>query len=81
MQSLSKAQKAVLTEQLTTYLSDELAIDIGGFDAEFLCDFIVERFSPHFYNQGVTDAQLKMQQQVDLISDTLDELIVPVNDR
>ena len=79
MKSLSKQQKNDLTQKLTNYLNDELAIDIGGFDAEFLCDFIVEQFSPHFYNQGVTDAQIKMQQQVDLISDAIDELVLPTD--
>ncbi|REL28803.1 DUF2164 domain-containing protein [Thalassotalea euphylliae] len=77
MQTLSKAQKEHLTEQLSTYLLDELSIDIGGFDAEFLCDFVIEQFAPHFYNQGLAAAQLKMQQQVDLISDAVDELIMP----
>ncbi|WP_448551655.1 DUF2164 domain-containing protein [Thalassotalea montiporae] len=79
MKSLSKQQKNDLTQKLTNYLNDELAIDIYGFDAEFLCDFIVEQFSPHFYNQGVTDAQIKMQQQVDLISDAIDELVLPTD--
>lgn len=79
MQSLSTQQKTELTEKLTQYLNDELAVDIGGFDAEFLCDFVIEQFSPHFYNQGIADAQVKMQQQVDLITDALDELILPTD--
>lgn len=79
MQSITKVQKEHLTDKLTTYLNDELNIDIGGFDAEFLCDFVIEQFAPHFYNQGVAAAQIKMQQQVDLISDAVDELILPTD--
>ena len=79
MNNLTKAQKEALTHQLTNYLQDELAIEIGGFDAEFLTDFIIEKFSPYFYNQGLADAQLMVQKQMDNVIDAVDELVKGVD--
>ena len=40
---------------LKKYAMKELELDLGNFPAQFLFDFIVEEFGPHFYNQALTD--------------------------
>ncbi|WP_448211415.1 DUF2164 family protein [Colwellia sp. MEBiC06753] len=60
MQSMTKEQKQRLTTLLTDYLADELTIELGEFDAEFLTDFIIEKFGPHFYNQGLMMLKLPL---------------------
>ncbi|NMP32156.1 DUF2164 domain-containing protein [Thalassotalea sp. M1531] len=77
MNSLSKEQKNYLTGLLADYLNDELSIEIGEFDAEFFCDFIVEKLGPHFYNQGLADAQAVLMKQMDNITYAIDEVILP----
>ena len=36
---LSSEEKAAITQKLQRYLADELQVEIGSFDAEFLLDF------------------------------------------
>ncbi|MEG2636855.1 MAG: DUF2164 domain-containing protein, partial [Acinetobacter sp.] len=44
-----------LIHALKKYAMKELELDLGNFPAQFLFDFIVEEFGPHFYNQALTD--------------------------
>ena len=38
------------------YLHEELDMEIGNFDAEFLLDFFSEEVGPYFYNRGIKDS-------------------------
>ncbi|CAM2886910.1 DUF2164 domain-containing protein [Vibrio neptunius] len=67
-------QKQAMSSALLRYLEDELNIEIGQFDAEFMMDFIIEAFGPAFYNKGLTDAQMVMQRKVMDIADEIDEI-------
>ncbi len=78
MNKLSTEQKAHLTDSLKSYLDKELAIELGDFDAEFLCDHIIEHFAPFFYNQGLSDAQVVLSQKVDFIAEAIDEIALPL---
>ena len=66
-----------LAEALSRYLKDELDLEVTGFDAQFLLDFISQTLGPHYYNQGLWDAQAALQKKLDLISQAIDELEKP----
>lgn len=67
-------QKQAMSRELQTYLEDELQIEIGQFDAEFLFDFVVMKFGSAFYNKGLADAQSIIERKVVDIADEIYEL-------
>lgn len=75
---LSKDEKAQLVRKLQQYLDDELQVELGQFDCEFLLDFISKEFGATYYNQGLSDAQALINKKLEDISDTLYELEMPV---
>ncbi|MFD2164885.1 DUF2164 domain-containing protein [Thalassotalea euphylliae] len=79
MITLTKQQKEQLVETMQQYMADELHIEMGQFDTVFLFDFITEKLGPHFYNQGLLDAQTIIRRQVDTIADAVDEQTLPVD--
>jgi len=52
----SKEEKETLIPKIKMYLNDELDVDIGNFDAEFLLDFFSEEVGSYFYNRGIKDS-------------------------
>ncbi|NMU52440.1 DUF2164 family protein, partial [Vibrio parahaemolyticus] len=56
MIKLERAQKEALATAIQDYMQDELDVEIGQFDSEFLIDFITEKLGPIYYNKGVEDA-------------------------
>ncbi|HEV2533224.1 DUF2164 domain-containing protein [Phenylobacterium sp.] len=77
---LSKETREALARALKDYLKDELEVEITGFGAQFLLDFIAERIGPRFYNQGLQDAQVLFRAKVELITEAIYELETPVKD-
>lgn len=75
----SKEEKERMVEKLRKYFEHELDYEIGGFDAEFLIDFIGEEFGGYFYNRGLYDAEKVINQQVANIADELMALEKPVS--
>ena len=71
---LDRNQKQAMTQTLQTYLQDELDVELGQFDAEFLIDFISKKFGAVYYNQGITDAQQVMERKMLDIADELYEI-------
>ena len=67
-------QKQAMSNALKGYLEDALDVEIGQFDADFLFDFIVDKFAPAFYNKGLSDAQTVMQRKMMDIADELYEI-------
>ena len=49
-------EKESLIPKIKMYLSEELDVEIGNFDAEFLLDFFSEEVGPYFYNRGIKDS-------------------------
>ncbi|TKF00587.1 DUF2164 domain-containing protein [Vibrio kanaloae] len=68
---LDSKQKSELTHALQKYLQDELEVELGQFDTEFLIDFINKKFGAIYYNKGVEDAQKVMERKMLDISDEL----------
>jgi uncharacterized protein (DUF2164 family) len=48
-------------------LKDTLDVEIDPFDALDLLDFLSETLGPHYYNQGLHDAQAIVKNRVDAI--------------
>lgn len=57
MIKLERAQKETLASAIQEYMQDELSIEIGQFDSEFLIDFITDKLGAVYYNKGVEDAK------------------------
>ena len=67
-------QKQAMATTLQSYLEQELDVEIGQFDADFMLDFIIQKLGPAFYNQGLKDAQAVMEQKMMDIGDELYEI-------
>lgn len=74
---LEKPAREALTKALSRYLKDELDVEVEGFDAVFLMDFILERIGPHLYNQGLRDAQRLMTAKFEQIGEAIYEIEKP----
>ncbi len=75
---LDKKIREGLAQALTRYLKDELDLEVKGFDAVFLLDFIIETLGPHLYNQGLHDAQALFRDKLELINEAIYEIEKPV---
>ncbi|MBI5942076.1 MAG: DUF2164 domain-containing protein [Caulobacterales bacterium] len=76
--AIDKPDRELLARRLRAYLKDELDVEIGGLDAEFLLDFMAERIGPRFYNQGLRDAATALAKRMDVLAEALEELERPV---
>lgn len=74
----SKEEQDILIQKLQSYFSRELSQDIGGFDAQFLLDFIGEEIGGYYYNLGLSDAQKMLAKKLDDISDSISQLEKPL---
>ncbi|WP_286239011.1 DUF2164 domain-containing protein [Neptuniibacter halophilus] len=70
----SNDQTARLVSKVKAYFEAELDQEIGGFEAEFLIDFFASEIGPHFYNQGLADAHLLLQEKVEELGYQIQEL-------
>lgn len=75
--SLSPIQKERLIAQFQNYFNDELSMDLGQFDVEFLLSFIEKNLGSAYYNKGLNDAQALMSAKVDLLTESVVELERP----
>ena len=76
--TFDKDTRAKLIGGLSDYLRTELDLEVNGFDAEFLLDFITERLGPYFYNQGLHDAQALYREKLEAISEAVYDIEQPV---
>ncbi|EJL6926111.1 DUF2164 domain-containing protein [Vibrio alginolyticus] len=74
MIKLERAQKEALATAIQDYMQDELDVEIGQFDSEFLIDFITEKLRPIYYNKGVEDAKLLVERRMLEVSEELYEI-------
>ena len=68
---LPKEAADAAAKALSKYLKAELDVEVSGFDAVFLVDFITERLGPQFYNQGLYDAQAILTKKADEIGEAI----------
>ncbi|MDS1909130.1 DUF2164 domain-containing protein [Vibrio parahaemolyticus] len=74
MIKLERAQKETLASAIQEYMQDELSIEIGQFDSEFLIDFITDKLGAVYYNKGVEDAKAVIERRMLEVSDELYEI-------
>ncbi|HCG7154273.1 TPA: DUF2164 domain-containing protein [Vibrio parahaemolyticus] len=74
MIKLERAQKETLASAIQDYMQDELSIEIGQFDSEFLIDFITDKLGAVYYNKGVEDAKAVIERRMLEMSNELYEI-------
>ncbi|WP_039984391.1 DUF2164 domain-containing protein [Vibrio owensii] len=74
MIKLERAQKEALATAIQDYMQDELEVEIGQFDTEFLIDFITEKLAPIYYNKGIEDAKTVIERRMLEMTDELYEI-------
>ncbi|MFH4601505.1 MULTISPECIES: DUF2164 domain-containing protein [Vibrio] len=74
MIKLERAQKETLATAIQDYMQDELDVEVGQFDSEFLIDFITEKLGPIYYNKGVEDAKSLVERRMLEVSEELYEI-------
>tara|TARA_R110000868_G_scaffold228092_1_gene481042 strand:+ start:570 stop:806 length:237 start_codon:yes stop_codon:yes gene_type:complete len=67
-------QKEQLIQKLQKYMSKELEIELGQFDADFLLDFISKEMGSLYYNQGLYDAQIVLTDKMESLTDAIYQL-------
>jgi uncharacterized protein (DUF2164 family) len=75
---LPRQTRDALARALARHLKDEFDLEVGGMDATILLDFIGETIGPHFYNQGLHDAQAIYREKLELIAEAVYEIEKPV---
>ena len=63
---------------LQGYFQSELDYELGQFDAGFLLDFLAEKLGPHFYNQGLYDAQAVLSAKLEEMENAIIEIEKPL---
>ncbi len=71
---LNTQTREELSRRLQAYFSEELEVELAGFDAVFLLDFLTKELGPHFYNQGLYDAEAMLSKRMDDITEAIREL-------
>jgi uncharacterized protein (DUF2164 family) len=69
--AFTQTEKDKLVPKLKRYMADELDHELGGFDAEFLLDFIAKEFGAAFYNKGLQDAQSVVLERMEVINEEI----------
>ncbi len=75
----SNDEKTLLVKKIKMYFEQELDQEIAQFDALFLIDFIAEEMGAYFYNRGVQDAKLILEEKVEAIGDAFYEIEKPTS--
>jgi uncharacterized protein (DUF2164 family) len=76
--ALPKETQDALSKAVSRFLKDEFDLEVTGFDAVFLADFVTDTFGPHFYNQGLADAQALLSTRLDELGEAIFQLEKPV---
>lgn len=73
-----KETRDLLSRAIRRRLKDTLDVEIDPFDALDLLDFLSETLGPHYYNQGLHDAQAIVRGRVDAIIEDIYVIEKPV---
>jgi len=74
----SKEEKDQIIPLIQKYLKEELDVDIGSFDAEFLLDFFSKEIGGYMYNRALTDVHALLDRQLETITESIYGLEKPV---
>ena len=70
----SALQKDQIIQKLQKYMMQELDVELGQFDADFLLDFISKEMGNLYYNQGLYDAQTVLTDKMETLTDAIYQL-------
>lgn len=73
----SKDETDRIVDKVKTYFADELDMEIGGFEAEFLIDFLSKEVGAHYYNRGLSDAHTLFAEKAEEIGYLVQEMEKP----
>ena len=62
---LSKEKRNEMILSIKTYFSEERNEELGDLGASIILDFIIEELAPEFYNQGVYDSYVFLNDRVE----------------
>jgi uncharacterized protein (DUF2164 family) len=68
------SKKEQLIQKLQKYISRELDVELGQFDADFLIGLISKEMGSLYCNQGLYDAQAVLADRVDSLTDAIYQL-------
>lgn len=77
--AFSKEEKESIVRKIQLYFREELAQEIGSFDAQFLLDFFAEEIGAYFYNRGLYDAQAILEKRLESLAEAIFELEKPTD--
>ena len=66
--TITKEKKDEMVSEIKNYFLKEREEEIGDLAAGLILEFIIEKIAPEFYNQGVYDSYIYMQ-------DTIEDLL------
>jgi uncharacterized protein (DUF2164 family) len=75
--NFEKPEKDAIIQKIREYCAKELDYEIGKFEAGFLLNFFTDEIGPHFYNQGLHDAQAILRKRMEDITGAIDALEKP----
>lgn len=70
----SDEEKQAIGLKVQRYVAEELDLEIGQFDAEFLLDFFTKEIGEYFYNRGLYDAQAILDTKIEEIGEAIMQL-------
>ena len=70
----SDEEKLAIGQRVQRYVEEELDLEIGQFDAEFLLDFFAKEIGGYFYNRGLYDAQAVLEKNIEEIGESILQL-------
>lgn len=73
-----KQTREQLARLVAQRLRQELDVEVTPFDALDLLDYLAEVLGPHYYNQGLYDAQAVLRERVESIAEAVEALEQPV---
>ena len=73
-----KETRDQLARTLVRHLKTELDLDVAPFEALELLDWLSERLGPHYYNQGLADAQAIVRAKADDVVEAIYGIEKPV---
>ncbi len=79
MLQLENERRERLVERLRSSIEDELDLEVGRFDVEFLLDLFIREVGPLVYNRALDDVHKLVTRQFDDLSDGLYTLARPVD--
>jgi uncharacterized protein (DUF2164 family) len=75
--TFTREEREVICRKIQLYFQEELAQELGQFDAGFMLDFFAEEIGPYFFNRGLYDAQAILENRMENIAEAIYEIEKP----